>query len=71
MAGNAQELLLGAARLGHVPVKGVPPSVEAGVQHAVEAFLADEVALQTNRFLHLVPAPQEHLPAGPDAPERD
>ncbi len=42
VAGTAQELLLGAARLGHVPVKGVPPVVEAGVQQAVEAFLADE-----------------------------
>jgi len=42
VAGAAQELLLGAARLGHVPVKGIPPAVEAGARHAVKAFLADE-----------------------------
>jgi hypothetical protein len=34
---------LGAARLGHVPVEDVPPSVEAKVQHKVEAFLANEL----------------------------
>ena len=42
VAGTAQKLLLGAARLGHVHVKGVPPHVEARAQDAVEAFLADE-----------------------------
>jgi hypothetical protein len=43
VAGSAQELLLGAARLGQVPVKGVPPAVEAAAQRTVEAFLADEL----------------------------
>jgi hypothetical protein len=43
VAGTAQKLLLGAARLGHVPVKGVPPAVETRAQHAVEAFLAEEL----------------------------
>jgi hypothetical protein len=43
VAGTAQKLLLGAARLGHVPVKGVPPAVEAHVQQAIEDFLAKEV----------------------------
>jgi hypothetical protein len=42
VAGAAQKLLLGAARLGRVPVKGVPPAVEAAAQHAVDAFLANE-----------------------------
>jgi len=42
VAGTAQEALLGAARLGNVPVKGVPPAVEASAQHAVDAFLANE-----------------------------
>lgn len=43
VAGTAPELLLGAARLGQVPVKSVPHALEARVQHAVEVFLADEV----------------------------
>ena len=42
-AQTAQELLLGAASLGHIPVEGIPPSVEPRVRHAVEAFLADEL----------------------------
>jgi hypothetical protein len=42
VAGAAQELLFGAARLGRVPVKGAKPSVEASAQHAVEKFLANE-----------------------------
>lgn len=43
VAQTAQELLFGAASLGHVPVKTVPPSVEPHVRQAVEAFLADEL----------------------------
>jgi hypothetical protein len=42
-AGCAQELLLGAARLGHVAITGVPRTVEVRVQSAIEAFLANEV----------------------------
>ena len=42
VAGTALELLLGAARLGHVPVESLSPDVEARAQHAVEAFLANE-----------------------------
>jgi hypothetical protein len=42
-AGDIQELLLGAARLGDVVVPGVPASVESRVQSAVEKFLSDEV----------------------------
>ena len=41
--GNAQGLLLGAARLGQVPVKGIPAAAEARAQHAVEVFLANEL----------------------------
>ena len=41
-AQTAQELLLGAASLGHVPVTAIPPAVDLRVRHAVEAFLADE-----------------------------
>jgi hypothetical protein len=43
VAGTAQELLLGAARLGRVPVKGAPPAVEDIAQQAVERFLANEL----------------------------
>ena len=43
VAQSAQELLLGAASLGHVPVKAIPPGVESQVRHVVEKFLADEV----------------------------
>lgn len=43
VAGTAPVLLLSAARLGQMPVRGVPQAVEARVQHAVEVFLADEV----------------------------
>jgi len=43
VAQSAQEVLLGAARLGKVPVENIPPSVEAHVRHAVEEFLADEL----------------------------
>ena len=50
VAGTAPELLLGAARLGHVHVEGVPPAVEARAQHAVEAFLADEVSCKPVGF---------------------
>jgi hypothetical protein len=42
VAGTAQNLLLGAARLGHVHVNSVPPHVEARAQDAIDAFLADE-----------------------------
>lgn len=42
-AGRVQELLLGAARLGHVAVTGVPRTVEARVQRAIEAFLTNQV----------------------------
>lgn len=42
MAGTAQELLLGAAHLGRVPIQGVPRPVEARAERAVEAFLAEE-----------------------------
>jgi hypothetical protein len=41
-AKEVQELLLGAARLGHVPIPDVPRAVETRVQSAVEEFLADE-----------------------------
>lgn len=43
LAHSAQERLLGAASLGHVPVANVPPDVELRVRDAVEAFLADEL----------------------------
>jgi hypothetical protein len=43
VAGSAQSLLLGAARVGQVPVDGAPPEVAAGAQRAVRAFLADKV----------------------------
>ncbi|MDF0668152.1 MAG: hypothetical protein P0119_19075 [Nitrospira sp.] len=43
VAGTAQDVLLGAARLGHIPVTDVPPAVEANARHAVELFLADEM----------------------------
>lgn len=43
VAGNAQELLLGAASLGKVPVEPILPSVEPHVRRAVEQFLADEM----------------------------
>ena len=43
MAQTAQELLLGAARLGKVPEQAIPPSIEPHVRHAVKAFLADEL----------------------------
>lgn len=43
VAGTAQELLLGAAHLGHVPIPGIPPAVEARVQCAVERFLGNEL----------------------------
>lgn len=42
VAGSAQDLLLGAARLGQVPVTGVPPAMEAGAHQAIQAFLADD-----------------------------
>jgi len=42
-AGCVQELLLGAARLGHVAIAGVPRTVEARVQRVIEDFLTDEV----------------------------
>jgi hypothetical protein len=42
VAGSAQDLLLGAARLGRVSVQGVPPGVAASAQRAADAFLADE-----------------------------
>lgn len=42
-AGTAPELLLGAARLGQVPIKDIPHALESRTQHVVEAFLADEV----------------------------
>jgi hypothetical protein len=41
-AGQAQDIILGAARLGHVDVTDIPDAVEARVQRAVEEFLADE-----------------------------
>jgi len=44
VAQTAQELLLGAASLGKVPVEFIPPGVEPRVRHAVEAFLADELS---------------------------
>jgi hypothetical protein len=50
VAGSAQELLLGAARLGQVPVKGVPPVIEAAAQRTVDAFLADELRSQPLGF---------------------
>jgi hypothetical protein len=43
LAGTAQELLLGAAHLGHVPIPSVPPAVEARVQCAVDRFLGNEL----------------------------
>lgn len=43
VAPTSQELLLGAAKLGHVPVKDVPRIVEERVQLAVDTFLADEL----------------------------
>jgi hypothetical protein len=50
VAGTAQELLLGAARLGHVPVRGVPTAVEARVQQAIKEFLAEEVSAKPIGF---------------------
>jgi hypothetical protein len=41
-AGGAQELVLGAARLGNVAITGVPAGVETRVDRAVGSFLADE-----------------------------
>lgn len=43
LAHSAQQLLLGAASLGHVPVAGVSPNIELRVREAVETFLADEL----------------------------
>jgi hypothetical protein len=50
VAGAAQKLLLGAARLGHVPVEGVPSDVEAGAQHAADEQLASAAKLLTELF---------------------
>jgi hypothetical protein len=43
VAQTAQELVLGATILGHVPVEAIPPGVEPHVRHAVEVFLANEL----------------------------
>ena len=43
VARTAQDRLLGAARLGRIPVEGVPAAVGARAQQAVDVFLADEV----------------------------
>lgn len=42
-AGDVQEMLLGAARLGHVAISGVPTAVESRVGRAVERFVADKM----------------------------
>lgn len=42
-ARSAQELVLGAASLGHVPVGRLSPSLESKVRKAVETFVADEL----------------------------
>jgi hypothetical protein len=42
VAGEVQELLLGAARLGQVAIPGVPSALETRAQRAAEEFLTDE-----------------------------
>lgn len=43
LAGTAQDVLLGAAHLGHVPTQGAPPTVATRVQRAVDRFLDSEL----------------------------
>ena len=43
VAQTAQELLFGAATLGHLPVEAIPPGVEPRVRRVVDEFLLDEV----------------------------
>ncbi len=43
VAGTAQELLFGAARLGQVPIANLPPTAQTSAQRASQEFLADKV----------------------------
>jgi hypothetical protein len=68
VAQTAQELVLGATSLGHVPVEAIPPSVEPHVRHAVEAFLADELRSKPIGFYTWSEPLRKHIQARPDAP---